>query len=211
MTRPLIDRRRLLWLGGTAGIAAVMPFARAVADPAAVAPVQYLCNALIQIMRLGARTSFWQRLNVLTPAVDAAFDLERILQVSVGLGWPTTPANQQAALRVAFRTYTIAKYVNSFDSYSGQRFVVSPVTRSLSNGDQVVDTQIISSSGESHRLDYVMHRGPQGWKAVDVLEDGTISQVAVQRSDFRQILQSGGAPALVASLQQKTQDLSRGA
>jgi phospholipid transport system substrate-binding protein len=56
-----------------------------------------------------------------------------------------------------------------------------------------------------------MHRGPQGWKAVDVLEDGTISQVAVQRSDFRQILQSGGAPALVVSLQQKTRELSSGA
>jgi len=33
----------------------------------------------------------------------------------------------------------------------------------------------------------------------------------VQRSDFRQTLQQGGAPALVASLQRKTQQLSRGA
>lgn len=192
-------------------MAGLTPFARAAADPAAVAPVQYLCNALIQIMRLGATTPFSQRMNVLAPAVDAAFDLDRILQVSVGFGWSTTPANQQAALRVAFRTYTLAKYVNNFDSYNGQRFIVSPITRRLSNGDQVVETQIISRSGEAHRLDYVMHRGPQGWKAVDVLEDGTISQVAVQRSDFRQILQSGGAPALLVSLQQKVRELSSGA
>lgn len=210
MTRLLIHRRRLLRLGGAAGLAGLAPFARATADPAIVAPIQNLCNALIQIMRLGATTPFSQRLNVLAPAIDAAFDLDRILQVSVGLGWASMPANQRSALQVAFRTYTIAKYVNNFDSYNGQRFTVSPTPRSLANGNQVVQTQIVSRSGESHRLDYVMQSTARGWKAVDVLEDGTISSVAVQRSDFRQVLQSGGAPALVASLQQKVRQLSGG-
>lgn len=211
MERLLIDRRRLLPLGAAAGLAGLTRFARAAADPAVVAPIQNLCNALIQVMRLGARAPFAQRVNILAPAIDRAFDLDRILQVSVGLGWAATPANQKAALQTAFRTYTVASYVNSFNSYSGQRFTVSPVTRSLSTGDQVVETQIISPSGESHRLDYVMHRTPYGWRAVDVLQDGTISRVAVQRSDFRQILQTGGAPALVASLQRKTRQLSGGA
>jgi phospholipid transport system substrate-binding protein len=210
MTRLLIDRRCLFRLAGLAGLAGLTPCARAAADPAAVAPIQTLCNALLQIMRLGASTSFSQRLNVLAPAIDTAFDLNQILQVSVGFGWSGTPPGQQAALQTAFRSYTVASYVNSFNSYSGQRFTVSPYTRSLPNGELVVDTQIISPSGESHRLDYVMHRGPRGWQAVDVLEDGTISRVAVQRSDFRQILQQGGPAALVASLQRKTQQLAGG-
>lgn len=210
MTRLLIDRRCLIRLGGAAGMAGITPFAGAAADPAAVALVQYLCNALIQVMKLGATTPFSERFNLLAPAIDATFDLERILQVSVGFGWSATPPAQQAALRAAFRSYTVASYVNSFDSFTGQRFTVSPVTRSLPNGDQVVATQIISPSGESHRLDYVMQRTLRGWKAVDVLEDGTISRVAVQRSDFRGILQQGGAPALVASLQRKTRELSGG-
>jgi phospholipid transport system substrate-binding protein len=210
MTRHLIDRRRLFRLVGVAGLAGLTPLAPGAADPAAVASIQYLCNALIQVMKLGATTPFSQRFSALAPAIDYAFDLNRILQVSVGLGWGGMPPAQQAALQAAFRSYTVASYVNSFDSFTGQRFVVSPDTRSLSGGDLVVQTQIISPSGESHRLDYVMQRAPRGWKAVDVLEDGTISRVAVQRSDFRQILQQGGAPALVASLQRKTQELSGG-
>ncbi len=210
MTRLLIDRRRSLRLLGVAGLAGLTPLARVAAYPAAVAPIQYLCNALIQVMRLGATTPFSQRFSVLAPAIDYAFDLDRILQVSVGLGWGATPPGQQAALQAAFRSYTVASYVNSFDSFTGQQFTVSPDTRALPDGDLVVQTQIISPSGESHRLDYVMHRTPRGWKAVDVLEDGTISRVAVQRSDFRQILQEGGAPALVASLQRKTHELSGG-
>jgi phospholipid transport system substrate-binding protein len=46
------------------------------------------------------------------------------------------------------------------------------------------------------------------WKAVDVLAAGSISRVAVQRSDFRHILAQGGGDALVASLRRKTSDLS---
>ena len=56
-----------------------------------------------------------------------------------------------------------------------------------------------------------MKRMPGEWKAVDVLADGSISRVAVQRSDFRSLLASGGAPALLGSLQRKVSDLSGGA
>jgi phospholipid transport system substrate-binding protein len=43
---------------------------------------------------------------------------------------------------------------------------------------------------------------------VDVLADGAISRVAIQRSDFRRLLSRGGAPVLAASLTNKSQDLS---
>jgi phospholipid transport system substrate-binding protein len=49
------------------------------------------------------------------------------------------------------------------------------------------------------------------WQAVDVLADGSISRVAVQRSDFRRLLANGGAQALMTSLDHKTADLSAGA
>ena len=55
-----------------------------------------------------------------------------------------------------------------------------------------------------------MRNGQSGWKAVDVLADGAISRVAVQRSDFRQLLANGGAPALAVALQQKVANLSDG-
>jgi phospholipid transport system substrate-binding protein len=58
------------------------------------------------------------------------------------------------------------------------------------------------------RLDYVMRRGPAGWQAVDVLTDGAISRVAVQRSDFRGLLTSGGVSALAEGLGRKVANLT---
>jgi phospholipid transport system substrate-binding protein len=56
-----------------------------------------------------------------------------------------------------------------------------------------------------------MSQTASGWKVVDVLEDGSISRVAVQRSDFRAVLASGGSDALLEELSRKASDLSGGA
>ena len=200
------------WLqAALASAAAAFAPPRAMAEPAAVAPIRDLCDSLLGIMRAGRNTPFPQRFATLTPAVERAFDLPAILQLSVGPSWSSLAPDQQTTLLAAFRRYTIANYVNSFDNYSGQRFDVLPDTKALPNGEQVEQTKIVSSSGETHELDYVMRQEGGNWKAVDVLADGSISRVAVQRSDFRRLVSRGGAQALIESLNQKTNDLSGGA
>ncbi len=210
MSLALVRRRHSLQL--VLAAAAVAPAGSAArADPAAVAPIRDLCSNLIGIMRAGQATPFPRRFDMLAPTVDRAFDLPAILQLSVGPSWAGLPPAEQAALLTAFRRYTVANYVNSFDSYNGQRCEVQPETKPLPNGEQVVQTQIVSHSGETHEIDYVMRPEAGAWKAVDVLADGSISRVAVQRSDFRRLVARGGAQALIESLNQKTSDLSGGA
>lgn len=210
MTRIAIHRRTLL--GATLLAVAGLPLsARALDTSVVTAPIQQLCDGLLAVMHEGKATPFAQRFDHLAPAVESAFDLDAILQVSVGLTWATLPDDQKATLQAAFRRYTIASYVSNFDEYNGQRFEIAPDLRSLTNGEQVVNTRIVPRSGSAHVLDYVMRLGAPGWRAVDVLLDGTISRVAVQRSDFRALLTLGGAAALTKSLQQKTADLSGGA
>jgi phospholipid transport system substrate-binding protein len=76
--------------------------------------------------------------------------------------------------------------------------------------DKVVETEIVPKAGDPTRIDYVMHQGPAGWRATDVLEQGTISQAAVQRSDFRSLLAGGDAGKLIDSLKAKVATLSGG-
>lgn len=173
------------------------------------APIEALDNGLLGIMRAGQSTPFPQRMSMLQPLVQQAFDLQTILRVVVGPVYASLPPQQVSDLLAAFTDYTVATYVSNFDSYSGQRFEVSPQTRATGN-DQIVQTQLISSSGSATRLDYVMRQTGDGWRAVDVLVDGTISRAAVQRSDFRSLLHSGNAERLIASLRAKVEGLSRG-
>ncbi len=100
--------------------------------------------------------------------------------------------------------------MSNFNSYNGQSFQILPSTRSVANGDVVVQTRMLRKDDSPLKLDYVMRQGPAGWQVVDVLTDGSISRVAVQRSDFRRLLAGGGVPALTSGLQRKVADLSGG-
>jgi len=203
-------RRRGL-LTGTAAliVASVLP-ARAAEADSPVRPIQQLVDGLLRIMKAGTGTPFPQRFEMLAPVIDRSFDIGTILGESIGPTWSSLSPDQQAMLLQAFRRYTVASYVNSFDRYEGQRFEVQPETRPVANGRQVVMTRIIPRSGDSHELDYVMLQGNGGWRAVDVLADGAVSRVAVQRSDFRRLIARGGPQALASSLSNKSADLSDG-
>jgi phospholipid transport system substrate-binding protein len=207
-----LGRRALL---GFAAVAAAAPLLAkgAFADAAPAAAIETINRfnaSLLAAMKAGKQTGFQARYQMLAPAVEQAFDLPAVLAVSVGPRWASLPADQQSRLLDAFRRYTVASYVANFDHYSGQTFTVSPDARALGSGEVVVQSHIASSS-DSTDLGYVMKQTASGWKVVDVLADGSISRVAVQRSDFRSLLTSGGGDALLASLQRKTSDLSGGA
>ena len=176
------------------------------AIPDAAAPIAALDQALEQVMHDGKATPFSQRYATLAPVVQQTFDLDTILETSVGPRWQSFSPAEQQQVRAEFLQFTVASYVSNFISYNGERFDISPDTRSIGS-EQVVSTRIIPTSGDPARIDYVMRQGANGWRAVDVLLDGTISRIAVQRSDFRSLVE-GGPAALVESLRRKVADLS---
>ena len=120
------------------------------------------------------------------------------MQASIGRRCTTPTRDETASLQAAFRRYAVSNYVSDFDSYSGQSFQIAPNVRFIGSGEVVVQSHPVPKDGAPKGLSYVMKQTPDGWKAVDVLADGSISRVAVQCSDFR-------------NLQRKVSDLSAGA
>jgi len=210
----LAGRRELLALASAALLAAAVasaPGAQAADTRGAAAPVAQLDNALLAVMKAGSRgASFAARYAALRPVIERVFDLESVLAASVGFSWPTLSAPQKRALMAAFSRYTVATYIANFDSYNGQNFEVIPGVREVGNGEIVVRTRLHRRDRSPVMLAYVMRQGPAGWQAVDVLTDDSISRVAVQRSDFQELLASGGVPALAAGLERKAASLSDG-
>jgi phospholipid transport system substrate-binding protein len=201
-----------LWTAGAslgAVAASTLPARADTVDPLDQ-PLRELHNALEAMMRAGDTTPFSQRFAALAPVVDEVFDLPTVLKVSVGPRWDTMDDDVRTRLLKAYRRFTVATYVANFDKYDGERFQILPGTRDA-GGDRIVGTEIVTGTGEHLRLDYVMREVNGSWRAVDVLLEGSISRVAVQRSDFRRVLASGDADALITSLRRKITDLSGGA
>ena len=200
--------RRRGVLAGAIAVAAAPAFAQ---DAAAAAPIQALNQAILAAMRAGSSgVPFAQRFAAFLPAVDRAFDLPAVLAASVGPRLASLPPDQQAQLLDVFRKFTAASYVANFNSFGGERIEMVPGQRAVGQ-DVVVGTQIAPARGEATPIDYVMRRGAQGWRAIDVLLNGNISQNAVKRSDFRSLVTASSAQPLIDSLRRKVSELSGGA
>lgn len=205
-----LSRRFVLGLSCAFVAAAVAgPVPAGAAEPGIIQPVERLYAGLLGIMKQGASVPFPQRFAAIAPVIEASMDVPGILRQSVGSAWAGLSAEDQAALLAAFRRYIVASYVANFDAWSGQTFEVLPETRQA-GGTQVVQSRIIRTNGAPRVLDYAMRQVDGTWRIADVLADGSISNVAVQRSDFRGLIASGGAAALIASLRKKVADLSGG-
>ena len=190
-------------------LALLAPFAARAEVPAPAVPIAAFNDGLLANMRAGRATPFASRAQTLQPLVERAFDLPLILQNSVGLRWSAFSAQQQADLLAAFTSFTVATWVANFDTDEGDTMQLLPELRAI-GADQVVQTRIVPKSGEATRLDYVMRNIGGAWKAVDILVDGSISRVAVQRSDFRSLLRSNDPAPLIANLRDKAASLAAG-
>jgi phospholipid transport system substrate-binding protein len=202
---------RPAWSGKPASICLALWFAvglpaqqAAASDPQEVAQGFY--EVLLSTMRDGRSLGQSGRYARLVPVVNRAFDLAFMARLAVGPSWAALAPAQQQRLTEAFGNYVSATYADRFDTYSGEQL---EVTGERPYGSEImVQTKIVKSNGETTTLDYLMRQNRGAWQISDVYLDGTISQVAVQRSEFSSILRREGVDGLVMALNRKV-DLLR--
>jgi len=78
------------------------------------------------------------------------------------------------------------------------------------HADLIVHSKLIPAHGAPVTLNYRMRGSGNDWKVVDVYLEGTISQLAVRRSEFTAILHSEGPDKLLATLQDQSDRLLKG-
>lgn len=173
---------------------------------AAVATVDRLNGALLDVMRQGGQLGGSGRFAKLQPVLDDVLNLPMMTQVAVGPRWSTLTPDQQHKLVDGFRRFTIATYVSHFDSFEGQRFEVKPTAQPITGG-LLVSTQLVPRDKKPIQLDYVMRETDGKWQIVDVYAQGTISELARRRAEFTSVLSRDGADALADRLVEKAETL----
>ena len=106
----------------------------------------------------------------------------------------------------AFGRYIAATYADRFERYSSERVGVADEKEFA--GSLIVETRIVKSDGEPVAINYLMRREGNNWHIAEVHLDGTISELAVRRSEFFAILRDQGIAGLIAALNKKSDLLS---
>lgn len=179
--------------------------------PASVMMVEKLNTALLDNMKQGKQLNFAARKEKIAPVVREVFDLETMTRVSVGGGWQKLSEDERKKLTEAFAAWTIAAYAAQFKNWAGEEFIIRNFT-DPQKPDVMVNTEIKPKSGKATALNYRLRQRPTEkkdgpWQVVDILLDGSVSQLALRRSDFSAVFGSGGAAALITHLNALTDKL----
>ena len=164
-------------------------------------------DTLLTTMKDGRTLGQSGRYARLAPVIDRLFDVPLMARLAVGSSWASLPPTQQQQVTEAFGHYISATYADRFDIYSGEQLQVTG--EQPYGAEVIVRTRIVKSKGDTVNLNYRMHENAGSWLISDVYMDGTISQLATQRSEFHSILQREGVDGLILALNRKVDLLTR--
>jgi phospholipid transport system substrate-binding protein len=194
-----------------AALAALLLFGQISAPAQELGPaarrIQAYYQQLLPTLQQADRLSVKERDRRFGPAINSAFDLGTMTRYAVGPAWSSFSGAQQAAVREAFSRFLVADYASLVRDYSGESFTVDPqTTPEPRGGGEVVKTKLIQAGGRNITINYLV----RGGRVIDIYFNGTISDLATRRDEFASVLASGGADALVKTLNARTETLLNG-
>jgi phospholipid transport system substrate-binding protein len=178
-------------------------------DPPTTQVIARLNAALLDTLKNAEQLGYQGRFDKLAPVVPQAFDVEFMAEKSIGKYWKPLSDADKARWLAVFKEFTIANYAGNLDKFTGQRFELHGEEPDQ-NDTTVVHTKLINPGGEDVELNYRLHQTPAGPRIIDVYLKGTVSELALRRSDYTSALERNGFDALLTTIRAKIDDLAAG-
>lgn len=191
---------------------AAAPSSSPAAKPPAAMPntpdevVEVFHVALIDMMKKSNEMSFDERVAYLMPVMVECFDLDFMSAKSVGRQWKELPEGEQSEWRQKFSQLTVSNYAGRFVDYSGEMF--STVGNEPAARDTVmVLTRLDVPGDEAVDMNYRLRKNRGGWRIIDIYLKGTVSELALRRSEYSSTLKRDGFEKLAAAIEKKITEL----
>ncbi len=142
-------------------------------DSGAIATVDNLHAALLDIMRNAESLGFAGRRDRIAPVIRESLDLPFIARFALGRYWKDLSVEQQDAFVEVFSHWTVVHYASRFDGYSSEQFKTissAPARR----GRELVRTvlEVNDDPADNVSLDYLLHDTDGKWRVINVIANG---------------------------------------
>ena len=134
-------------------------------------------------------------------AVGALLDFDAIAKATMGKHWSELTPQQRKRYTDALRGAMEANYLSKMEQ---GEIDVSKVRNEIlgetKEGDRTIVKTKVQAGKDSAEIDYVMVRGPKGWRAVDVITEG-VSLVDTYKDQVNKLLPKKGVDGVISALE----------
>jgi phospholipid transport system substrate-binding protein len=121
----------------------------------------------------------------------------------LGRHWRSLAPADQKRWAAAFSALTVRTYAEQFDQNTGLVFEIGAV-QAAPGGTALVRTKLKRANDDPVAIDYRMRPGANGWRIMDIFLNGTVSELALRRSEYSAVLERDGFEKLVVTLQNRS-------
>jgi phospholipid transport system substrate-binding protein len=179
------------------------------ADSGPVETVKKLNAGLEGVLRDSAQLDYKARYDRIAPVIREAYDLDFMARQALGKESEALAPADQARWVAAFTDLTNATYAGRLDHWSGQTFETLG-EEAAAHDTMVVRTRVVDPGAENVDLNYRLRETDGRWRVIDVYLKGSVSEVALRRSEYSSVLKHEGFEALLAAVNKKIADLAAG-
>jgi len=172
------------------------------AEKPALRTIDALQVVMSRVLKESSTLTFEQRVDALRPAVLEAYDVEFMALNALGPHAKQLSDDERRQWIDAFARFTVANYARRFNHYAGQKFETLGAQPAPSN-TVLVRSRVVRPGKTDVAIDYRLRRNGGKWKIVDVYAQGTISELAVRRSEITSLLDTKNFLELVEYVNQK--------
>jgi len=175
--------------------------------PLATPAVEELHAALLKVMKSADQLGYTGRFDLLSPVVNETFDLPFMASKSVGRHWKKLPEDDQQRWLELFGRHITANYAGQFTGHTGETFETlgeEPAIRDT----RVVRTRLTRPDEEDVQLNYRLRQVDGSWRIIDIYLNGTVSELALRRSEYSSVLKREGFEKLMSTIDEKCQKLA---
>jgi phospholipid transport system substrate-binding protein len=179
-------------------------------DAAAVQVISAFNDTMVSVLKDAEKLGYQGRFNRLRPALENTYDLEFMAEKAIGHFWKDLSQEERAQWRSTFTDFMSANYASRLNNFNNQKFEVV-ASQGSANGTAIIETKVIEPANDDVQLNYRMRQTAAGWRVIDIYYNGTVSELALRRADYAEVLKKDGFAALIASVNQKIAQMQAGA
>ncbi len=161
---------------------------------------------LLSVMKDAKNLGISGRYKKILSQVDRYFHMPLMVRFVTGNHWATASPDEQMALLKAARDFSAGEMAVLFGGYSGETFKTVR-TQAIEDGSVLVETELVRPADDNVTVIYRTRKFSESWRIIDVILDGSISQLLKRRGEYRRTLSQSGIPGLTALLRAKADEI----
>ena len=155
------------------------------------------------LIKISNKTIKSDNLAMIDDVVKNSYDLEKMGKIIIGVDWKQMDTKTQKEFINVFKRFISVNYFRRFNKINELDFEHQTVKVI---GDKFKLARVIlTADSEKLKIDYLLGFKNEKWKIFDVLLDGSISEVATKKSDFKKIIKEEGVSGLIKNLSIRNQ------